>query len=157
MLNEWIYLLHPLYPNISPLHGKQIPMFGACNYNFIVFCALNIQTSFQLNHTPILCCWKFMEIHGIPQKKHVCPCLSLDMPRSLWPSVVVMSISRTFTKIRGRMVILRRSQVSPWSPWYHLVMTSSLPWKIHPFLIGKPSRNGPFPVAMLVITRGLFQ
>jgi hypothetical protein len=78
MLNEWIYLLHPLYPNISPLHGKQIPMFGACNYNFIVFCALNIQTSFQLNHTPILCCWKFMEIHGIPQKK---TCLSLFVPR----------------------------------------------------------------------------
>ena len=57
-----------------------------------------------VDHTPILCCWKFMEIPR--KKKHVCPCLSLDMPRSLWPSVVVMSISQTFTKIRGRMVIL---------------------------------------------------
>ena len=32
---------------------------------------------------------------------------------------------------------------------YPLVMTNSLPWKDPPFLIGKPSINGPFSVAML--------
>jgi hypothetical protein len=32
---------------------------------------------------------------------------------------------------------------------YHLVMTNSLPWKDPPFLIGKPSINGPFSMAML--------
>ena len=32
---------------------------------------------------------------------------------------------------------------------YHLVMTNSLPWKDPPFLIGKPSINRPFSMAML--------
>ena len=36
---------------------------------------------------------------------------------------------------------------------YPLVMTNSLPWKIT-ILIGKPSKNGPFSMAMLVITTG---
>jgi len=32
---------------------------------------------------------------------------------------------------------------------YHLVVTNSLPWKIAMLLIGKPSINGPFSMAML--------
>lgn len=74
MLNEWIYLLHPLYPNMSPLHGKQIPMFGACNYKFIVFCALNIQTSFRLIIPPFF-------VVGNSWKFHKKTWLSLFVPR----------------------------------------------------------------------------
>ena len=39
----------------------------------------------------------------------------------------------------------------PISVWddYHLVMTNSLPWKMTMLLIGKPSINGPFSMAML--------
>ena len=39
--------------------------------------------------------------------------------------------------------------ISPKKTNYHLVMTNSLPWKDPPFLIGKPSINGPFSMAML--------
>ena len=87
MLNEWIYLLHPLYPNISPLHGKQIPMFGACNYNFIVFCALNIQTSFRWIIPPLFVVgnsWKF--------------------PKKTWLSLFVPRYAKvSLTKCRGHV------------------------------------------------------